>query len=495
MTTSYTNRPPPINTVVSSSFDKAAYRTYETVKSERDALKESDKYYKRRIETLEAENRELLKSYQGLYDENKLLITKLENGPDAQRIRGFREEIKRLEEKVEKLQSQNHLYENELQATKKEYNTSIEDKKRVHEAMKIERQLNTDKMDKIEKENKEKAEQNEKLDKQIQEYEMRIKNYEEESEGLLNRYKDIKAENIKLETKFKKQKNLLEDELRETKLNNTDMAKEIIMLKSKLTKLESEYNSVKIDLEAASKQVEYQAKEIEIFQTEKLKLQRNISSSHRQRDIIENELRSYESFVKDMRKNGTEAIVEERQHFRRREEKLLKRVEDLELQLEELSHENKNLSDESKYHRMKMESAMLEKEDLLMAETSIKRRLQVLEQANIDLDRQTRFKYPRSLPSGRPKETRVEQDLTDNVQKLEDENWRLRKKIKRYENEDSEKAGYQETTRNFSRKPKDLRTTVGILRAEMPSLTNTTDGTSYLRRSKTPRNLPPLSKK
>ncbi|XP_052791069.1 girdin-like [Mya arenaria] len=456
-----------------SSFDKAAYNAYEAVKAERDSLKESETLYKRKVLAVEEDAENLLKSYQGIYAENKVLRSKIEHGPDASRIKTFRGEIKRLEEKVTSVRSENAMLTDEIARLQKQLSQNLEEKKRIEDAFKMERGLHEDKTSNIEKEKNALEERNEKLERSCKEYEFRIKHYEEESDGLLHRYKELKRDNLKMETKFKKQKDLIEEEVRDLKETSKDMAKEIIQLKSKLARLQSEYQSVKLDYEAARKQIEYQNKELEVHKTQSSVLKRNAKMTNREFDTIKEELKTYEEMLEDERKFGFETVFVEVKDQKRKERKLLKRIGDLELQREELQRENQSLEQGTNECRRRMESSISEYQALAFANSNLKRRVEVLENSNLELDRRSKFMFDankKGLVVTMGNETlknvqKEKSNLLAKVRFLETENRRLSRRIKELENEND----FEETTTVYS-----FRTSKGkrdnIIHADMPSL-------------------------
>ncbi|XP_060592247.1 protein Daple-like [Ruditapes philippinarum] len=496
MTTSYSHYPPPIKKFGDgSTFDKAAYAAYEAVKSERDALKEIEKTSKRRIEALEKETADLLSSYQGIYDENRVLRSKVEHGPNAQKIRNFRNEIKRLEEKVSAQRTENNMLSEEIASLQKQFNIISEEKKRIDDAFKMERSLHIEKTTNAEEENKDLYAKIERLERQQEEYERRVKNYDEESEGLLSRYKELKRDNLKMETKFKKQKDMAEEEIRETKELNKEMAKEIIVLKTRQAKLQAEFNSVKLDYQAAEKQIDYQNKELDVFRTQSQLLHRNVKISEREYNSMKEELQSVEEMLVDARNFGFESVIDERRNLKKKERKQFKRIDDLELQVEELTRENNDLEKEANEYRRKMEAAIIERENLLFAETTLKRRIEVLENANIDLDRRTKFMSSKSktglvvkMPDENIKNLEKEKaSLFAKCRYLETQNRRYARRIKELEN-GMEIDDFD--NENASRLFKSRVTSDHVLHADMPTLSNRDPKSSYRRKAKLPRSLP-----
>ena len=379
------------NVGAGSTFDKAAFTAFETIKAERDALSESDVVYKRKVIALEKDAENLLKSYQDIYNENKSLRGKVEYGPDATRMKNYRSEIKKLGDKVTTVKSENELLKEEIYRIQKQLGKSTHDKKRVDESFKMERGMHQDKLASLEKENNILEEKVAKYELKIEEYQNRIKGYENESEGLLSRYKQLKHVNIKMESKFNKTKCMLDEEVRDTLDLNKSMTKEIIQLKTKHAKLESDYSTLKLDHEAAHKQISYQNKELEVFKTQESALKRNIKVATREYDILKENLRSTEDMLYDARNFGFDAVFDERKSIKRKERLQLKRMNEIEEHTQELNSENKVLEHKSDEYRKQMEAAIMEREAALFKVNSLKRRIEVLENANIELDKKTNF--------------------------------------------------------------------------------------------------------
>lgn len=452
--TSAQNWPPPVKEFgAGSTFDKAAYAAYEAVKSERDALKEADVAQKKRVIALEQETADLLKSYQGIYDENKVLRSKLTHGPEAQRIKNFRSEINRLEEKVSVLRTQNEQLQDELESIQKHANQVSGEKKRIDDAFKMERELHTDKATTLQKENKSLLEKLEKLEHQQVEYETRINNYDMESDGLLNRYKQLKRDNLKMESKFKKQKDLMDEESQELKETNKEMAKEIIGLKTTLAKVQSDLHSTNLDYKAAQRQIEFQQKELDVFKTQSSQMKKNAKITNKEYLSMKEELQNVEDMLNDARNFGFEAILDEREHLKRKERKHLKRIDDLKNQVEELIDENNRMEVELNGCRKKMEAAITEADNHEYEVRSLKRRLEVLENANIELDRQGKYLFDNKRKSvhvtmdnlklkGAEKEKSV---FLAKRRNLEIQNRRLSRRVNELERDDT--TGFEEITK------------------------------------------------
>lgn len=494
MTTSYSNYPPPVKTFDDGgTFDKAAYAAYEAVKSERDALRESEETSKKRIEALEQETNNLLKSYQDIYEENRVLRSKLEHGPNSQKIRTFRNEINKLEDNVAMLRSQNELLTDELSSVQKQVNNVSDAKRRLDDAFKMERGLHVDKTSGLEKESNKLQEKIERLEQQQGEYERRVKNYDDESDGLLNRYKELKRDNMKMETKFKKQKNLIDEDMRDTKETNNEMAKEIIRLKTKLAKLQTEYHSVKLDWQASQKQIDYQNKELEVFKTQSSHMKRNVQVTTREYNSMKEELNSVEDMLIDTRNLGFENVIDDRRHMQRKERKQFQHIDGLEVQVDELTKENNHLEKEANECRQKLEASLLEHQNLIFANTAMKRRIAVLEHSNIELDRQTKFQFEKSkrglivtMPDENIKNLEREKySLIGKCRALETHNRKLMRRVKELEH-----GTEIDTLGDMGVPHKYRRHSEYMIHAEMPSLFNRDLKTSYHRKERHVRSLP-----
>lgn len=485
------------NVGAGSTFDRAAFTAYEAVKSERDALKESEAVYKKKVVELELDAENLLKSYQDIYAENKVLRSKVENGPEASRIRQFKTEIKKSEDKISVIKSENELLKEEVYRLQKQANKFSDEKQKLEEAFKMERCMYTDKTNDLEKENKTLDEKTLKFELKIQEYENRIKTHATESDGLLSRYKELKHDNIKMESKFKKQKILLEEEIGELKNTNKEMTKEIIQLKSTLARTQSEFNSIKLANEAAHKQINFQCRELEVFKTQASLLKRNVKVTTREYNTLKEDLLSTENMLEDARNFGFDAVFEERKCMQRRDRAYLKRINNLEDQLQELSRENESLEIEAKECRKNMEAAVIERETSLYKINALKRRIEVLENANLELDRKNKFSF-NSVKHGAMVSVRDnkkgsddrENTLQAKILDLEMQNRKLIRKVRELEKQEQEDDDdFEEnvtvlsyrTTRKKNRR---------IIRADMPSLSNAAFPATYRGIMKTSKSWP-----
>lgn len=484
-----------------STFDKAAFTAYENVKAERDALKESEAVYRRKVVSLEQDAENLLKSYQDIYEENKVLRSKLEHGPDALKIKKIRNEIKKQKEKLESIHSENGLLKEEIYRLQKQLGQTTEDKQRVNDAFKIERELHVDKVTDLVKENGTLEEKVDKYETKLKEYEFRIQSFENESEGLINRYKNLKHDNIKLETKFKKQKDLLEETVRDEQHSNKEMSKEIIHLKTKLAKLLSDNQSLDLDNKTLQKQKEYQNRELEVLKTQTSVLKRNLKLTSQENQTLKDDLRSTEGMLDDAKRFGFDAVYEEKKAMTRKKRMHLKRMNDMEEGIEELSRENKTLQDEAETCRKKMETAIMDREAFSFKIKTLKQRIEVLENANIELDRKTLFqhdKHKKALAAtfGDDKARELIKEnktLLAKVQDLKVQNRRLSQKLYQH----SEKGIPDEfednvTVISFRRSRKRQNR---IIKADMPSLNRTDYNISYNRTVNTSKSLPAKSLK
>ena len=486
-----------------SSFDHAAYSAYEQLKAERDAIANAEAVYKRRIENLEVEAKSLLKSYQDMYAENKVLRSKIEHGPDANRIRQFRAEITRLENKNSALATKCAMLQGELHNVKKQDESLEQDKKRQDESFQIERNLHLDKAAGLEKEKQELEKKLEAMEKEKDEYEARLKNYMNEATGLTDRYKDVKREKLKLETKFKKQKELVDEEVLEAKTNNRLLTKEVALLKMKLSKQESEYNALKVDIESAKKTVDFQAKEIEVYKDTTSRLQKDLSEQSSKSKRLENELLSVEGMLEETKDDGFEAIVSERRSVRQTEDKLRKRISMLELQIEELSSENATLERNEAEYRHRWEAAVLEKQDLTFAEAALRRRIQTLEDNLRMADGPGRYVLEKASKSvvvtmGNDKVKNVEKEkqaLLNKNRNLETENRKLEMRIRELSNTSGSLQDYEENWSTYFAQPRKRRSSVNTVKVDLTDLNaDNTGDTTYRKKLVTARSLPMLNK-
>lgn len=81
--------------------------TYKNLRKHRDELLESEMIYKRTIKELEKEKAEIIQIYEPTYQENKVLKSLLQHGPDAVKMKKLQKDRKELKEEVEKLNDEN----------------------------------------------------------------------------------------------------------------------------------------------------------------------------------------------------------------------------------------------------------------------------------------------------------------------------------------------------------------------------------------------------
>ncbi|XP_060592239.1 uncharacterized protein LOC132746964 [Ruditapes philippinarum] len=89
--------------------------TYKHLKQHRDELLESEIRYKKTIKQLEKEKAELIKIYEPTYDENKVLKSIIEHGPDAVKMKKLRKARKELGEEVDTLKDENKRLTEQMQ--------------------------------------------------------------------------------------------------------------------------------------------------------------------------------------------------------------------------------------------------------------------------------------------------------------------------------------------------------------------------------------------
>ena len=486
-----------------SSFDHAAYSAYEQLKAEKDAIANAEAVYKRRIESLEIEAKNLLKSYQDIYAENKVLRSKIEHGPDANRIRKFRAEITRLENKNSALATKCAMLQGEMHNLQKQEASIEEDKKRQDESFQMERNLHLDKTTAIEKERRELEKKLEAAEKDKEEFEARMKNYMNEVTGLTDRYKDIKRENLKMETKFKKQKDLANEEALEAKTSNRLLIKEVALLKMKISKQESEYNAAKVDLESAKKTVEFQNKEIEVFKDTTARMQKDLTEKSEKSKRLQHELNSVEGLLEDAKDDGFEAIYSERRAIKMTEEKLRKRIGVLEIQVEELASENAQLERNANEYRHNWEAAVLEKQDLMYAEAALKRRIETLEQSLRLVDSPGKYVLEKASKSvvvtmGNDKVKNVEKEkqaLLNKNKSLEIENRKLERRIRELMKSGGSLQDYEENWTLPFQKPKKRRGSDHTVKIDLSDIhADNSRDSSYRRKLVTARSLPLLTK-
>ena len=486
-----------------STFDHAAYSAYEQLKAERDAIANAEAVYKRRIENLEIEAKNLLKSYQDMYAENKVLRSKIEHGPDATRIRKFRAEISRLENKNSALATKCAMLQGEMHNLEKQEASLEDNKKRQDESFQMERNLHLDKTAALEKEKRELEKKLEAVEKEKDEFEARMKNYMNETAGLTDRYKDIKRDNLKMETKFKKQKELADEEAIEAKTSNRLLIKEVALLKMKLSKQESEFNAMKVDLESAKKTIDFQSKDLEVFKDTSTRTQKELSEQTDKCKRLQQELKTVETMLAETKDDGFEAIYSERRSIKLTEEKLRKRINVMELQMEELSSENAELERNANEYRHNWEAAVLEKQDLMYAEAALKRRIETLEQSARLVDSPGKYVLEKASKSvvvtmGNDKVKNVEKEkqalLTKN-KSLEIENRKLERRIRELMKSSGSLQDYEESWTVSFAQPARRRSSNHKLKVDLNDIyADRSLDRSYRKKLLTARSLPALTK-
>ena len=507
MPTTISKQAPPDGSIhIYSSFDHAAYSAYEQLKAERDAIANAETVYKRRIENLEIEAKNLLKSYQDMYAENKVLRSKIEHGPDANRIRQFRAEINRLENKTSALATKCAMLQGEMANLKRQDASLEQEKKRQDESFQMERNLHLDKSASLEKEKQELEKKLIATEKEKEEFEARIKNYMNETTGLADKYKDVKRENIKMETKFKKQKELADEEALEAKTQNRVLIKEVALLKMKISKQDSEYNALKVDIESAQKRIDFQAKEMEVYKDTNARLEKELSEQSGKSKRLANELNSVESLLIEARDDGVEAVVGERRALRYAEDKLRKRISDLELQVEQLASENLALERDEAEYRHRWEAVVLEKQDLTLGEAALKRRIQTLEDRLKMLEGPGKYVLEKASRSvvvtmGNEKVKNIEREkqaLLNKNKSLEIDNRRLERRLRELSSGTGGLQDYEDSWTTFFAQPRKRRPSEQTVKVDMTDLhalhADKSGDTSYRKSLVTARSLPMLNK-
>ena len=383
--------PPQSTSFAKASFDRVAISQTDTLKSERESFRQAEIGYKKKILALEEEAESLLKSYQGIYNDNKILRSKLQHGPDATKIKSFRNEIKRLEESLTELRKDNEKQKSETKSIEKELKKSKDENKKLEESLQNEKKMQENSSAAVVKETKVLQSKVNDLEKKCEEYEFRIKNYEQESDGLLGRYKELKHENLKMESKYRQQRGLIDEEVKDTKETSKEMAIEVMRLKAKLGKLDTEYHSLKLDYEASQKQLDYQSKELDVYKTQASFLKKNESFATQENKSMREKIKSYEIMLEDERMIGLETIAFERHELKEMERKLQMRIEDLEQQREDVLRQNEALKRDVIEYRKRMDMTLSENQALVYANTNLKKRVEMLEHANNELDRKSKF--------------------------------------------------------------------------------------------------------
>ena len=170
-------------------------KPYEVILAERDALLETDRSYRKRLQELEAENIQMLTDYDSIYKENQLLREKLERGDDThiesyQRIYADRQILREAETAYKKRIAQLELQAKEMLTNFESLNAEnriLRDKSR-----KLEDKLNAiDRLDDVKKMNE--------LEKKVKQLEKQIRLVGYEKEGIQKEKYEIENQMLKLQ--------------------------------------------------------------------------------------------------------------------------------------------------------------------------------------------------------------------------------------------------------------------------------------------------------
>ncbi|KAH3861345.1 myosin-11-like [Dreissena polymorpha] len=199
-----------VTTTVGSLTIKTA-KSYEALIAERDALLESDGAYRRRINQLEDENTKILLDYEGVYKENNILREKLDKGDDShiesyQRVYDDRQILREAETAYKRRI-------NQLEHDAKEMLTNFEslyseNKVLRDKSRKLEDRLNSiDRLDEVKKMNE--------LEKKVKSLEKTVRTMGYEREELVKENREIENQKYKLRediADLQKRNSLLERE-------------------------------------------------------------------------------------------------------------------------------------------------------------------------------------------------------------------------------------------------------------------------------------------
>lgn len=255
---------------------------YQLLVAERDDLLEAEVGYKRRIEQLEKENADTLKSFDILYNENKILRSKLDtpDGVGANSVesynavykdrehmreanRAFKRRIRQLEDDAAEMQkSYNQLYQNHQLVTQKaqletEFATKARDEKinemeieheEISKRLKMflkEREQYEYRIAEMDKERNELQNKYDFLAEEKHEFQLRCDVLQADREKLKQTVMDLDEKIPDPEVKAKEEQQFLslQAQLVALQVSNTDASKEIYKLKEEirvLTKLKRE---------------------------------------------------------------------------------------------------------------------------------------------------------------------------------------------------------------------------------------------------------------
>ena len=377
-------------------------KPYEVLLAERDALLETDRVYRKRIQELEGENMQMLTDYDSIYKENQLLREKLERGDDThiesyQRIYADRQILREAETAYKKRIAQLELQSKEMLTNFESLNAEnrlLRDKSR-----KLEDKLNAiDRLDDVKKMND--------LEKKVKQLEKQIRLMGYEKEGIVKEKNEIENQMLKLEedvADLNKRNITLERENEAFRRgfmalgqNEDNRWRDEPSTRRKTKREEEEEKQIREEIK------EYRTK-VEVLRNEKIETdKKNVSLTTKiallEKDKAEFERRLLE-FLREQNKRTPSAV-------RRREAEAVeltkKKMEDMATKIEDLTKENvemrtKNTITEKENNELKTkleESANIKRE----SSSSIKRKVQNERDIEdlkkmIDVMRETTEKY------------------------------------------------------------------------------------------------------
>ncbi|KAL4240655.1 hypothetical protein ACF0H5_001446 [Mactra antiquata] len=249
---------------------------YQLLSAERDDLLEAEIGYKRRIEELEKETADALKSFDILYNENKILRSKLETPDgvivdsiesyntvfkDREHLReankAFKRRIRQLEDDAEEAQkSYNKLYQNhqlvtqkaqlETQFATKARDEKITDMEKEHEEMTerlrmftLEKEQFEYRIAEMDKERNELQNKHDFLAEEKHEFQLRCDVLQADREKLKEKIMNLEDKIPDPEQKSKEEQHLLslQGQLAALQVSNTDASREIFNLKEQIRAL------------------------------------------------------------------------------------------------------------------------------------------------------------------------------------------------------------------------------------------------------------------
>ena len=430
----------------------------ETLTGENNALRESEELTKAKLKEMEEVNGELARSVDSLKLENKQLKDKLDREEPYEKIfnerkqlmeecesqktqiRELQKENVALSDSVEKLQEQNQALEEDksatasVLATEKEKQEEYEQHKDDHvkQITDLEKEKNEleNELFKLKKSLEDLSVENKGLDAQVQEEKEKGENYArayiEELRGQLAENR-TKIENLQLESEALKSEN--EALFRANDSRKKEMEKkedEIRDIKKTLQLERDRFKKLETEWETKNK-------------TEFVLVSKSGKGGRKSRTIEEETGDSEDEHIVGV----LEAAKKEGEELRNKERDLRKKVNQLQIDKEELFRSGTNLFAENKSIKAKYNDVLRERTELLQVEAALKRKVRNQEEEIKDLKKTVDDLYYQNISIRSNEEEQRQNALVvvmgnEMIKKLEREKSALHKRVKFLEKENRE---------------------------------------------------------